>query len=49
MVPPINATKHPQGAMMLGVVASDGKSMPPYGSLLASRWEPMSIWTSSRL
>ncbi|QQP40723.1 Putative transposable element [Caligus rogercresseyi] len=30
MVPPINATKHPQGAMMLGVVASDGKSMPPF-------------------
>ncbi|QQP40634.1 Uncharacterized protein FKW44_014746 [Caligus rogercresseyi] len=29
MVPPINATKHPQGAMMLGVVASDGKSVPP--------------------
>ncbi len=29
-VPPINTTKHPQSAMMLGVVASDGKRMPPY-------------------
>ncbi len=29
-VPPINVTKHPQSAMMLGVVASDGKRMPPY-------------------
>jgi len=29
-VPPINATKHPQSAMMLGVVSSDGKKMPPY-------------------
>ncbi len=29
-VPPINRTKHPQGAMMLGVVASNGKAMPPY-------------------
>jgi len=28
-VPPINSTKHPQSAMMLGVVASDGKRMPP--------------------
>ena len=29
-VPPIMTTKHPQGVMMLGVVASDGKRMPPY-------------------
>ncbi len=29
-VPPIHATKHPASAMMLGVVASDGKVMPPY-------------------
>ncbi|XP_059097596.1 uncharacterized protein LOC131891917 [Tigriopus californicus] len=29
-VPHINRTKHPAGAMMLGVVASDGKAMPPY-------------------
>ncbi len=29
-VPPINQTKHPQGVMMLGVVASDGKRMPPH-------------------
>ena len=29
-VPPINATKHPASAMMLGVVASDGKRMPPF-------------------
>ncbi len=29
-VPSINATKHPASAMMLGVVASDGKRMPPY-------------------
>ncbi|QQP40024.1 Uncharacterized protein FKW44_013923 [Caligus rogercresseyi] len=28
--PPINRTKHPAGAMMLGVVTSDGKAMPPY-------------------
>ncbi|QQP53718.1 Hypothetical protein FKW44_006285 [Caligus rogercresseyi] len=30
MVPPINATKHPQVAILLGVVARDGKSMPPF-------------------
>ena len=29
-VPPINVTKHPASAMMLGVVSSDGKRMPPY-------------------
>jgi len=29
-VPPINQTKHPASAMMLGVVTSDGKAMPPY-------------------
>ena len=29
-VPPIHVTKHPQSAMMLGVVASDGKRMPPH-------------------
>ncbi len=29
-VPPINTTKHPAGIMMLGVVTSDGKAMPPY-------------------
>ena len=29
-VPPINQTKHPQSAMMLGVVASNGKKMPPF-------------------
>lgn len=29
-VPPINVTKHPASAMMLGVVASNGKRMPPY-------------------
>ncbi len=29
-VPPVNQTKHPAGAMMLGVVASDGKKIPPY-------------------
>ena len=29
-VPPINVTKHLASAMMLGVVASDGKRMPPY-------------------
>ena len=27
---PVMRTKHPQGVMMLGVVASDGKKMPPY-------------------
>ncbi len=29
-VPPINQTKHPASAMMLGVVASDGNRMPPF-------------------
>ena len=29
-VTPVMKTKHPQGVMMLGVVASDGKRMPPY-------------------
>ena len=29
-VPPINQTKHPASAMMLGAVASDGKKMPPH-------------------
>ena len=29
-VPPVNQTKHPASAMMLGVVASDGKRMPPF-------------------
>ncbi len=29
-VPPINCSKHPASAMMLGVVASEGKKMPPY-------------------
>ena len=29
-VTPVMTTKHPQGIMMLGVVASDGKKMPPY-------------------
>jgi len=29
-VPPIMETKHPASAMMLGVVASDGKRMPPH-------------------
>ena len=29
-VPPIMRTKHPQGVMVLGVVASDGKKCPPY-------------------
>ncbi|XP_059094623.1 uncharacterized protein LOC131889516 [Tigriopus californicus] len=29
-VPCINQTKHPASAMMLGVVSSDGKRMPPY-------------------
>ncbi len=29
-VPSINVTKHPASAMMLGVVASDGKRMPPF-------------------
>jgi len=29
-VPSINETKHPSSAMMLGVVTSDGKRMPPY-------------------
>ena len=29
-VPPINVTKHPASVMMLGVVTSDGKKMPPY-------------------
>ncbi len=29
-VPPINRTKHPPRATMLGVVGSDGKAMPPY-------------------
>lgn len=29
-VPPINSSKHPASAMMLGVVASDGKRMPPF-------------------
>ncbi len=29
-VPAINQTKHPASAMMLGVVASDGKRMPPF-------------------
>ena len=28
-VPPIHSTKHPASCMMLGVVASDGKKMPP--------------------
>ena len=27
---PVMRTKHPQGVMVLGVVASDGKAMPPY-------------------
>lgn len=27
-LPPINRSKHPAGAMMLGIVTSDGKSMP---------------------
>ncbi len=31
MSPPINRTKHPAGAMMLGVIISGGKAMPPYG------------------
>ena len=29
-LPPINQTKHPASAMMLGIVASDGSRMPPY-------------------
>ncbi len=29
-VPPVNQTKYPASAMMLGVVASDGKRMPPF-------------------
>ncbi len=29
-MPPIMMTKHPVGAMMLGVVSSDGKQMLPY-------------------
>ena len=29
-VPPINRTKHPAAAMMLGVVSSDGQRMPPF-------------------
>lgn len=29
-VPPVNRTKHPASAMMLGVVASDGEKMPPH-------------------
>lgn len=29
-VPAVLTTKHPASAMMLGVVASDGKRMPPY-------------------
>ncbi len=29
-VPPINSQKHPASAMMLGVVASDGKKMKPF-------------------
>ena len=29
-VTPVMRTKHPAGAMMLGVVASDGKKMPPH-------------------
>ncbi|QQP38996.1 Transposable element tcb2 transposase [Caligus rogercresseyi] len=29
-VPPINTTKHPASAMMLGVVSSDGNRMPPF-------------------
>ncbi len=29
-VPSINVTKHPQSAMMLGVICSEGKRMPPY-------------------
>ncbi len=28
-VPPVSETKHPASAMMLGVVCSDGKRMPP--------------------
>ena len=29
-VPAIQKTKHPQGAMVLGVISSDGKKCPPY-------------------
>ncbi len=29
-VPPITKTKHPASAMVLGVMASDGKRMPPF-------------------
>ena len=29
-VKPVPRTKHPQGVMMLGVVGSDGKKMPPF-------------------
>ncbi len=29
-VPPINSTKHLAGAMMLGIIASEGKVMLPY-------------------
>ena len=29
-VTPVMTTKHPQGVMMLGVIGSDGKKMPPH-------------------
>lgn len=41
-VPPINATKLPASAVMIGVVTSDGKKMPPSGSFKGSRQAPRS-------
>jgi len=40
-VPPINQTKHPASAMMLGVVASDGRRMPPF-------WFPKGLRVGSK-
>ncbi len=40
-VPPIHCSKHPASAMMLGVVASDGKAMPPY-------WFPKGLKISAK-
>jgi len=40
-VPPINTTKFPASAMMLDVVASDGKRTPPI-------WFPASTWVGKK-